>query len=313
MTPTVGTNDRPTLLLLPGLLCDRASWAPLLPFLAPHADCIVPDYSAESSLAAMAERVLEAVTSGGSESGDRRVAPRSPGPLGERLAERASGGAESGDRRAAPRSPGPLGGRLAERASGGATFALAGHSMGGRVALEVLRAAPGRVVRLALLDTGYRSRPDGTPGDDERARRYALLALARERGMRAMGREWMRAMVHPARLNDAALVDAILDMVGRQTPDRYAGQIDALLARPDVTGLLRSIDVPTLVACGRQDAWSPLEQHEEIAALIPGCRLAVFEDCGHMAPMEQPRVVAAALVDWLRAPVAAAKEPSCAS
>ncbi len=193
------------------------------------------------------------------------------------------------------------------------SFAVAGHSMGGRVALEVLRAAPGRVERLALLDTGYRSRPDGTPGDDERARRYALLALARERGMRAMGREWMRAMVHPARLADAPLVDAILDMVGRQTPDRYAGQIDALLARPDVTGLLRSIDVPTLIACGRQDAWSPLAQHEEIAALIPGCRLAVFEDCGHMAPMEQPRAVAAALVDWLSVPVAVAKEPSCAS
>ncbi|MBK6394327.1 MAG: alpha/beta fold hydrolase [Betaproteobacteria bacterium] len=286
MSATARANDRPTLLLLPGLLCDRASWAPVLPFLEPHADCIVPDYSAESSLAAMAERVLEAVSSGGSESGDRRAAPRSPRPLG---------------------------GRLAERASGGATFALAGHSMGGRVALEVLRAVPGRVVRLALLDTGYRSRPDGTPGDDERARRYELLALARERGMRAMGREWMRAMVHPARLADAALVDAILDMVGRQTPDRYAGQIDALLARPDVTGLLRSIDVPTLVACGRQDAWSPVEQHEEIAALVPRCRLAVFEECGHMAPMEQPRAVAAALVAWLSVPVAVAKEPSCAS
>jgi pimeloyl-ACP methyl ester carboxylesterase len=111
--------------------------------------------------------------------------------------------------------------------------------MGGRVALEVLRAAPGRVERLALLDTGYRSRPDGTPGEDERARRYALLALAREHGMRAMGREWMRAMVHPTRLADATLVDAILDMIARQTPDRYAGQIDALLARPDVTSLLR--------------------------------------------------------------------------
>ena len=256
MTPTAGTNERPTLLLLPGLLCDRASWAPVLPFLAPHADCIVPDYSSESSLAAMAERAMA-------------EAPPS--------------------------------------------FAVAGHSMGGRVALEVLRAAPGRVGRLALLDTGYRSRPDGTPGDDERARRYALLALARERGMRAMGREWMRAMVHPARLADAALVDAILDMVGRQTPDRYAGQIDALLARPDVTALLRSIDVPTLIACGRQDAWSPLAQHEEIAALVPRCRLAVFEDCGHMAPMEQPRAVAAALVAWLGVPVAAAKEPSCAS
>ena len=273
---TARANDRPTLLLLPGLLCDRASWAPVLPFLAPHADCIVPDYSAESSLAAMAERALEAVTSAGSE-------------------------------------PGPLGGTLAERASGGATFALAGHSMGGRVALEVLRAAPDRVERLALLDTGYRGRPDGSPGEDERSRRYALLALAREHGMRAMGREWVRGMVHPTRLADTALVDAILDMIERQTPDRYAGQIEALLARPDVTALLRSIRIPTLVACGRQDAWSPLAQHEEIAALIPGSRVAVFEDCGHMAPMEQPAAVAAALAEWLGTPVRDARERSWAN
>jgi len=249
-------HDRPTLLLLPGLLCDRASWAPVLPFLEPHAECLVPDYSAESSLEAMAERVLE------------------PAP---------------------------------------ARFALAGHSMGGRVALEVLRRARGRVERLALLDTGYRSRPDGSAGDDERARRLALLALAREQGMRAMGREWIRGMVHPARLADSALVDAILDMIERQTPERYAGQIDALLARPDVAGLLRSVDVPALVACGRQDAWSPLAQHEEIAALIPGCRLAAFDDCGHMAPMEQPAAVAAALSEWLHSPVRASRERSWAS
>jgi pimeloyl-ACP methyl ester carboxylesterase len=91
-------------------------------------------------------------------------------------------------------------------------------------------------------------------------------------------------------------------MVERQTPDRYAAQIDALLGRPDVSALLRAIRVPTLVACGREDAWSPLPQHEEIAALVPGSRLAVFEDCGHMAPMEQPGAVASALVAWLAMP-----------
>ena len=80
-----------------------------------------------------------------------------------------------------------------------------------------------------------------------------------------------------------------------------------------MTGLLRSIGVPTLVACGRQDAWSPLAQHEEIAALIPGSRVAVFEDCGHMAPMEQPAAVAAALAEWLGTPVRDARERSWAS
>jgi pimeloyl-ACP methyl ester carboxylesterase len=237
-------------MLLPGLLCDHASWAPVLPALAPHARCEVPAYPEESSLAAMAARVLD---------------------------------------RAPPR------------------FALAGHSMGGRVALEVVRQAPQRVTRLALLDTGYRGRPDGSAGDDERERRFALLALARSQGMRAMGREWMRAMVHPARLADDALCEAILAMIERQTPDRYAAQIEALLARPDVSGLLRTVRVPTLVACGRDDAWSPLPQHEDIAALVPGSRLVSFDDCGHMAPMERPGAVAAALLAWLAMPAAEAE------
>jgi len=239
--------NRQALLLLPGLLCDRESWSPVMPALREHALCRVPDYADEASLSAMAGRVL---------------------------------------------------------AEAPPAFALAGHSMGGRVALEVLRRAPGRVTRLALLDTGYRNRPDGAAGDDERTRRMALLELARDSGMRDMGREWMQAMVHPDRLADAALVEDILAMVARQTPERFAAQIDALLARPDVSDLLRTIRVPTLIACGRQDAWSPLAQHREIAALVPGCRLEVFEDCGHMAPMERPDAVAAALRDWLTVPAA---------
>jgi len=117
-----------------------------------------------------------------------------------------------------------------------------------------------------------------------------------------MGQEWMRAMVHPERLHDPALVEAILAMIERQTPDTYAAQIDALLSRPDVADLLRGLRLPTLVACGRQDAWSPLVQHEEIAALIPGSRLVAFDDCGHMAPMERPAAVATALAAWLSMP-----------
>jgi pimeloyl-ACP methyl ester carboxylesterase len=133
----------------------------------------------------------------------------------------------------------------------------------------------------------------------------ALLTLAREQGMRAMGREWMQAMVHPDRLHDGALVEAILAMIERQSPDTFAAQIDALLARPDVTDVLRALRMRTLVACGRQDAWSPIAQHEEIAALVPGSRLVAFDDCGHMAPMEQPDAVAAALTAWLAMPAAA--------
>ena len=95
-------------------------------------------------------------------------------------------------------------GAMAERvlATAPPTFALAGHSMGGRVAMEVVRRAPRRVERLALLDTGFRPLAAGTAGDDERAGRYALLTLARRDGLRAMGRAWVRRMVHPARLED---------------------------------------------------------------------------------------------------------------
>jgi pimeloyl-ACP methyl ester carboxylesterase len=181
-----------------------------------------------------------------------------------------------------------------------AQFAIAGHSMGARVALEVYRMAPGRVNRLALLDTGYQALPAGAAGEQERARRQALVALARAEGMRAMGREWMRPMLHPARLGDAPLVEAILAMVERRTPDQFAAQIRALLGRIDLSELLRSVRVPTLVACGHEDAWSPVAQHQAIAALVPGSRLAIFDDCGHMAPMERPAAVADAIAGWLR-------------
>ena len=237
------------LLLLPGLLCDRAAWAPVLPHVQQVADCSIPDYADETSLGAMAERVLAS---------------------------------------APPR------------------FAVAGHSMGGRVALEVVRRAPGRVERIALLDTGYRARPAGAAGDSERAGRLALLASARERGMRDMARTWVQPMVHPERLADATLIDAILDMFARRTPLQFEGQIAALLARPDATDVLRAVACPALVLCGREDGWAPPLQHEEMAALMPRSRLAILDRCGHMAPMERPDAVGAALVEWLSATRAAA-------
>ena len=130
-----------TLVLLPGLVCDRAAWEPVLPHLGTFVDCRIHETGPDSSLGAMADRVLA-------------VAPSS--------------------------------------------FALAGHSMGGRVALEIMRRAPQRVERLALLDTGFRPLPAGIGGENERAARLRLLGLARAEGMRAMGRAWARPMVHPA-------------------------------------------------------------------------------------------------------------------
>lgn len=178
-------------------------------------------------------------------------------------------------------------------------FALAGHSMGARVALEVLRQAPERVSRVALLDTGYLARAAGAVGEEEARKRQALLDVARQQGVRAMALQWVQGMVHPQRLNDAPLLDAIVAMFERKSADTFERQIRALLQRPDATDVLRSIRVPALVLCGRQDSWAPVAQHQAMQALIPGATLGVVEDAGHMAPMEQPAAVALRLQHWL--------------
>jgi pimeloyl-ACP methyl ester carboxylesterase len=178
-------------------------------------------------------------------------------------------------------------------------FAIAGHSMGGRVALEVFRRAPERVQALALLDTAYAPRPAGAEGEDEAAKRYALLEIARRNGTRTMGAVWVQKMVHRDRLFETPLLDAILDMFGRKSCDTFAAQIKALLERPDAGPLLPEIKCPTMVLCGRQDSWSPVEVHEQMAARIPQSRLVVIEDCGHMSTMERPEEVTAAIQDWL--------------
>lgn len=179
-------------------------------------------------------------------------------------------------------------------------FSLAGHSMGGRVALAIAAMAPARVERLALLDTGMEPIAPGEAGQAERAKRMALLQTARDSGMRAMGTQWARGMVHPQRL-DTPLFAEVLDMVARFTPEVFAAQIDALLGRPDAAPVLAQLRCPTLLACGRQDAWSPLSRHERMQALCPaGAALVVIEDSGHMSTMEQPAQVSQALVDWMR-------------
>lgn len=181
-------------------------------------------------------------------------------------------------------------------------FSLVGHSMGGRVALEVMRRSPERVARLALLDTGYQARPEGEAGEAEADRRYRLLDIALSQGMRIMGREWLQGMVHPERLQDRTLIEALLAMIERKTPGIFAAQIHALLRRPSAEGVLRAIHCDTLVLCGRQDGWSPWARHEEMAALIPNACLAAIEDSGHMVSLERPEAVTAMLESWLGVP-----------
>jgi pimeloyl-ACP methyl ester carboxylesterase len=167
------------------------------------------------------------------------------------------------------------------------------------VALEVMARAPERVTRVALLDTGYEALAPGEAGEREKAGRYRLLEMARRDGMLVMARDWARGMVHPARLSDAPLMDAIHAMIARATVEQFAAQISALLGRPDRTALLAGIRLPTLVLCGREDSWSPLSRHEQMARLIKGSQLVSIPDSGHMSTMERPEAVSRALLAWL--------------
>jgi pimeloyl-ACP methyl ester carboxylesterase len=137
------------------------------------------------------------------------------------------------------------------------------------------------------------------PGHRETQGRLRLLQQAREQGVRAMALSWLRGMLHPDRLQDGALIEAIVTMFERRSVAEFAVQIQALLQRPDASDLLPRIRCPTLLLCGEQDQWSPPAQHREMALLIPGSLLTVVPDCGHMSPMEQPAAVSAALLAWV--------------
>jgi pimeloyl-ACP methyl ester carboxylesterase len=183
-------------------------------------------------------------------------------------------------------------------------FSIAGHSMGGRVALEVYRMAPHRVARIALLNTGYLPRPVGEAGEEEARKRGELVALAQSQGMHAMLRQWLPPMIDSRRINDTVLVNAIIEMMSRKTPDIFAAQVRALLARPDASAILEQIRCPALLLTGRQDGWSTPEQHRAMfekmaAAKIAGSRITIVPDCGHMSMLERPTEVSAALRAWL--------------
>lgn len=179
-------------------------------------------------------------------------------------------------------------------------FALAGHSMGGRVALEMLRIAPERVAGLALLDTGTGARAAGVAGEEERRGRLELLALAQRDGMAAMARQWAVPMVHPD-VVATPLFERIVAMVARSDPQRFAAQIEALLERPDAAPVLASVTCPLLLLCGQDDRWSPPERHQAMHAQVPHSTLCLIDACGHMSPMEQPEAVTQALAAWLKA------------
>jgi pimeloyl-ACP methyl ester carboxylesterase len=173
-------------------------------------------------------------------------------------------------------------------------FALAGLSMGGYVALEIMRRAPERVLRLALLDTSART---DTPGQAERRRE--AIGLAEVGRFDDVADRMLPNLVHPDRLADRALVSAIQAMARRLGKDGFLRKQRAIMGRIDGRPHLPRIACPTLVLCGREDASAPLALSEEMAALVPGARLEVVERCGHMSAMERPAEVSGALRRWL--------------
>ncbi|HXH16645.1 MAG TPA: alpha/beta hydrolase [Sphingomonas sp.] len=178
-------------------------------------------------------------------------------------------------------------------------FSIAGHSMGARVALRLIARAPDRVDRLALFDTGVHP-----VAPDEAAKRQVLLDISATLGMRALADRWLPPMVRDGALDrDPDLRGALYAMVERMSPAIHRSQIAALLGRPDAAPGLTAIACPVLVGVGAKDRWSPPEQHAAIAQAIPHARYAVFPDSGHMAPMESPAEVTAALEAWMREPV----------
>ena len=177
-------------------------------------------------------------------------------------------------------------------------MSLAGHSMGARVALEIYRLAPGRVERLALLDTGVHPLAPGELG-----KRQALLDLGREQGMDALIDAWLPPMVHPDRRDDAEFMKPLESMCRHAGYETFARQVRALIGRPDARDLLGKINCPVLVGVGSHDAWSSVDQNRGIAAGIPGAEFVIFEEAGHMAPIEAPAAVSAALRQWLDRPV----------
>ncbi len=184
----------------------------------------------------------------------------------------------------------------ADQHAKGGPFALAGFSMGGYVALEILRRAASRVERLALVDT--QATPD-TP--EATARRLGFIEQTKIGRFKGVQPAIMPMILHPSRFKDTSVTQPILDMALEVGAEGFVREQHATMGRADSRPMLGSIRVPTLVIVGRQDLTTPLARAEEMAATIPHARLVVIEECGHMSPLEKPAEVTAALRKWLDA------------
>jgi pimeloyl-ACP methyl ester carboxylesterase len=174
-------------------------------------------------------------------------------------------------------------------------FALAGLSMGGYIAFEVIRQAADRVAKLALLDTGARAE---TPVRTE-ARR-PLMALARQGRIAEITDDQFPLLVHRKRRSDQALKAVVRAMNQETGAEAYLRQQEAIMSRPDSRPALAAIDCPTLVLVGDDDQLTPPELAREMANGIRGARLVIVPESGHLSTIEQPQAVTKALVEWMQ-------------
>jgi pimeloyl-ACP methyl ester carboxylesterase len=225
------------LILVPGLNCTGALYAPQIAALAGKARCQVADHCRASSLEEIAAQILVA---------------------------------------APPR------------------FALAGLSMGGYVAFEIIRQAPERVTRLCLLDT--RAAMDNT---EEAERRRRTIALAEGGQFEKLHDILWPKLVHPGRIADRALEETVLGMMRDTGPPGFVRQQTAVLNRRDYREVLQAIRVPTTIVVGAQDSITPPEASRAMQALIAGSKLVEVPDCGHLSTLERPSAVSVAMKAWL--------------
>ena len=176
-----------------------------------------------------------------------------------------------------------------------ARFTLIGLSLGGYLAFEIIRQQLQRLERLILMDTtAVADHPA------RRAGRLADIAKVKVGGIEALIPELPARWLHPAHVQRVELTNLMAAMARSIGARGQFNQQTAMLSRPDSHVDLERVRVPTLLVCGREDPVTPVHDHEAMAARIPGARLEIIENCGHLSTIEQPEIVNRVLKSWLR-------------